>query len=134
MPPALRQRSREILSVVACVCACGRAERPPAATSVDERAGDSLALTGPNGLQVWFTLSRSARSADGAPCVERGLEIRGSGRRVQVPLLYTGETPTLLNDSTMRAMLWTDCRPVSPYRVDLRTGQPVPETGRHRTP
>jgi hypothetical protein len=130
----MSDRSRAALWVVAFVCACGGPDRAPRATHEPAQTRDSLVLTVANGVEVWFTLSRSAHSSEGRSCVERGLEIRRGGRRLQVPLLYTGEPPTLLNDSTMRAMLWTDCRPVSPYRVDLRTGQPVREPGRPRAP
>ena len=90
---------------------------------------DSLILTNTAGAEIWFTLSRSATGADGGGCVERGLEIRHGGKRVKVPLLYTGTPPVLLNDSTMRAMLWTHCRPGDAYLVNLRTGQPVREQG-----
>jgi hypothetical protein len=31
----------------------------------------------------------------------------------------------LLNDSTMRAVLWTNCRPGDAYLVDLTNGRPV---------
>jgi hypothetical protein len=86
---------------------------------------DSLALTTASGVEIWYGLARSSRAADGSRCVERGLEIRRDGRRVQVPLLYTGEAPTLLNDSTMRAVLWTNCRPGDAYLVDLANGRPV---------
>jgi hypothetical protein len=114
------------------LCACGRTDRPPAgATSqpaiADARrtVADSLAGTGPNGLEIWFTLSRSAQSPAGDSCIERGLEIRRAGRRIHVPLLYTREPPIVLDDSTMRAVLSTNCRAVDRYRVDLRSGQPV---------
>jgi len=86
------------------------------------------------GVEIWFTLTRPARSSTGASCVERGLEIRRAERRIPVPLLYTGESPTILNDSTMRAVLWTDCHPLTAYLVDLRTGQPVPEHEHRRRP
>ncbi|HEX2451596.1 MAG TPA: hypothetical protein VHJ69_10655 [Gemmatimonadales bacterium] len=57
--------------------------------------------------------------------MERSLEIRGpAGRRI-VPLLYTLDTPSVLDDSTIRARLFTNCRPGPTYRVDLRTGLPV---------
>jgi hypothetical protein len=51
---------------------------------------------------------------------------------VQVPLLYTGTPPVLLDDSTMRALLWNHCRPVDAYRVDLRSGRPLRENVRTR--
>jgi hypothetical protein len=88
---------------------------------------DSLVVSGENDLEVWFTLRRAGRAADGTSCVERGLEIRRGGTRVPVPLLYTGSAPVLLDQSTMRAELWNHCRPVATYLVDLRSGQPVRE-------
>jgi hypothetical protein len=84
-------------------------------------------LTSPAGAEIWLTLVRAATGADGGRCVERGLEIRQGGKRVQVPLLYTGAPPVLLNDSTMRAILWTHCRPGDAYLVNLRSGHPVRE-------
>lgn len=91
---------------------------------------DSLVLTSPGGTQIWFTLARSATSAAGQTCVERGLEIRSQGKRVPVPLLYTGAPPLLVNDSTLRAVLWTHCQPGDAYLVNLRSGQPVREDGK----
>jgi hypothetical protein len=135
-------QTRRILILALPLCfACKAADRAPVGRNAGAKpAGpgakpaDSLALSGPAGLEIWFTLTRSARSGAGAPCVERGLQIRDRGRRIQVPLLYTGEPPALLNDSTMRAILWTDCHPMTPYLVDLRTGRPVPEREQRRKP
>lgn len=115
---------------LAALLACGESHvpKPVAADSVTGLApADSLVLTNVAGIEVWFTLARPATGADGRRCVERGLEIRQSGKRVKVPLLYTGAPPVLLNDSTMRAMLWTHCRPGDAYLVNLRSGQPVRE-------
>jgi len=126
---------RHLVWALALLSACGRTERPQATNrgGVVAEPEESLVTTGPGGVEIWFTLSRPARSSGGQCCLERGLEIRREGRRLPVPLLYTGEAPTVLNDSTMRAILWTHCRPVSPYRVDLRTGRPVREAeGRPR--
>jgi hypothetical protein len=100
-------------------------DRPSPPDFVADPPSDSLVLATGAGVEVWYGLSRSARGPDGSPCVERGLEIRRGERRIQVPLLYTGETPTLLNDSTMRAVLWTNCRPGDVYVVDLTNGRPV---------
>jgi hypothetical protein len=120
----------------ALLAACGPPERAQSKTSAGEaaRPPDSLATSTRSGVEIWFTLSRPGRSKEGESCVERGLEIRGQGRRLPVPLLYTGEAPTVINDSTMRAMLWTNCRPVTAYRVDLRTGRPVREAEGRRKP
>jgi hypothetical protein len=100
-------------------------DRPSPPDHVADRPADTLVLTTAAGVEIWYGLARSGRGPDGAPCVERGLEIRRGQRRIQVPLLYTGETPTLLNDSTMRAVLWTNCRPGDAYLVDLTNGRPV---------
>ena len=133
MLPGTRGFPLLLLGAVALLGGCNRPDSGPGSREAAASTSDSLAVTGPDGLQVWFTLVRSAHSAGGTRCTERGLEIRRGSRRIQVPLLYTGEAPILLNDSTMRAILWTNCRPVTPYLVDLRTGQPVPER-RSRTP
>jgi hypothetical protein len=95
-----------------------RASLPPPA--------DSLVATAPGGAEVWFTLARPD-SADGRSCVDRAIEIRRGGTRVPVPLLYTGEAPEVLNDTTLRARLSNGCRPGDAYLVDLRTGRPVRE-------
>jgi hypothetical protein len=88
---------------------------------------DSLVATAPGGVEVWFTLSREGKAADGTTCTDRTMEIRRGGARVQVPLLYTGTAPELVNDSTIRARLSNQCVPGDAYLVDLRTGRPVRE-------
>lgn len=122
------------LGALAMVWGCSRADRSqkpePAGSSVEPR--DSMVLSSPSGTEVWFSLTRMSRSAEGTPCTERGLLIRRDGRRIQVPLLYTGDVPTLFDDSTLRAVLWSNCRPMTAYLVDLHTGRPVPE--RERSP
>jgi hypothetical protein len=111
---------------------CGEVERDlhqkPA--TVSSAPQDSLAMVVGDGQEVWFTLARTGRAPDGTTCVERGLEIRTGAKRLPVPLLYTREAPVLLNDSTMRAVLWTNCKPGEAYRVDLRNGRPVRESDR----
>lgn len=94
---------------------------------VSQVPGDSLVLTTSSGTEIWYTLARSATGSDGERCVERGLEIRSGNRRTKVPLLYTGAPPVLVNDSTIRAVLWTHCQPGRTYLVSLQTGQPIPE-------
>jgi hypothetical protein len=112
---------------VACGCRSEPAPDRARSEAPIDRA-DSLALSRA-GVEIWFTLARPERASDGKPCVERGLEIRRGGKKIPVPLLYTAETPTLLNDTTMRAILWTPCKPTDPYLVDLRTGRPTPDRG-----
>lgn len=109
-------------------CRPERRSPPPNSRAATEPA-DSLALSGPGGVEIWFTLARAAHGIDGRDCQERGLEIRRAENRVPVPLLYTGEPPTLLNDTTIRAVLWTHCQPLDSYLIDLRTGRPVRERG-----
>lgn len=88
---------------------------------------DSLVATAPGGVEIWFTLSREGKAADGTTCTDRTLEIRRGGTRVPVPLLYTGSAPEILDDTTMRARLSDDCVPGDAYLVDLRSGRPVRE-------
>jgi len=122
---------RSVAAPLLFVLCCGCRSTPPshAVTESPQKVGpaDSLILTAPHGRQIWFTLARSDRAADGQQCWERGLEIRNAGVRTPVPLLYTGDPPALVNDSTIRATLWINCRAGDRYFVDLRTGHPVRE-------
>ena len=119
--------------LAALVCGSfGCADRPQDSAAVaGERVSlpapaDSLVATAAGGTEVWFTLARSD-TADGRRCINRAIEIRHGGTRVPVPLLYTGETPEILNDTTLRARLSNGCRPGDAYVVDLRSGRPVRE-------
>lgn len=85
---------------------------------------DSLALTSPSGVTVWFTVARSATGPDGASCQERALEVRTDSSRRGVPLLYTREAPTLLGTEAMRAVLYNGCVAGAAYRVDFATVSP----------
>jgi hypothetical protein len=102
-------------------------ESPPAADSVVQapRPADSLVLSAPGNVELWFTDARSARDSAGRGCVERVMQIRRGGQRIAIPLLYTGSTPRLVNDSTIEAPIWLNCRPGNLYQVDLKTGRPV---------
>lgn len=109
-------------------------EKPALHAATDDRAADSAAITAPSDSLVgragpytfWFTLARPATSASGAACVERGLEVRTDTSRRLVPLLYTREAPVSETDSTVTLHLSERCAPGPLYRVNLRTGQPVP--------
>lgn len=104
---------------------------PPARLTADSaiatppQAADSLLLTTPAGIQVWFTDARTDADSTGAACVERVMEIRRDNRRIPVPLLYTGTIPRLVDDSTIEAPIWLHCRPGNIYQVSLTTGHPV---------
>ena len=125
-----RRGGTVLLGLALVAVSCGP-DMPPASrqtTSADSAPAQpaaQLVLTAAGGAEVWFGDARHSRDSAGTPCVERTLEIRGpAGRRI-VPLLYTLDTPAVLDDSTIRARLYTDCRPGPAYRVDLRTGLPT---------
>lgn len=123
------------LVLAALLLGCGSGpERPAVGVAAGEDTGeqkvvaaDSLVLTAPGGVEVWYTLSREGKAADGSRCLDRTLEIRRGDTRVPVPLLYTGSAPELVNDSTIRARLSQSCAPGDTYLVNLRTGRPVRE-------
>lgn len=112
---------------------CGREAPPPSAAAAADSTGsaafptvpDSLVLTAPGGVEVWFSGARVGTDSTGATCVERGLVLVRNGARTLVPLLMTGAAPTLVNDSTLRARIWLHCRPGNTYDVNLRTGHPT---------
>lgn len=86
---------------------------------------DSLVLTAPGGVAIWFTGARVGTDSAGRRCLERGLTIVQGASRMLVPLLMTGAAPTLVNDTTVRARIWLHCRPGNTYDVNLRTGHPT---------
>jgi hypothetical protein len=102
-------------------------EQGTAAETTPAAPADSLVATAPGGVEIWFTLSREGKAADGTPCTDRTIEIRRDTTRIPVPLLYTGAVPEVVNDSTIRARLSNQCVPGDAYLVNLRTGRPVRE-------
>lgn len=86
---------------------------------------DSLALVAPGGTEIWFSGARLGTDSLGGTCTERGLVIVRAESRILVPLLMTGVPPTLVDDSTIRARIWLNCRPGNTYEVNLRTGTPT---------
>lgn len=113
-----------LLLLLGAALGCRGADEAPAAEMAVAAPADSLVLTGPGGVTVWFTGAREAAASDGTACTERVLEIRTDSTRVIVPLLFTREAPTVLEDTTMRAVLYTNCAPVGAYRVDYATASP----------
>ena len=119
------------LALAAVLAGCG-SPRPGGASGGDSASvsvpppppADSLALSGPGNVTVWFTVAREARSASGETCVERGLEIRQDTLRRGVPLLYTRQAPTWLGRDAIRAVLYNNCAPTAAYRVDVATVSP----------
>jgi len=116
-----------VLASGACQAEPGPAAAPAAPRSAEAPAPpDSLVLE-VSGAGVWHTLSREATSSGGERCLERTLEIRRDGApSVRVPLLYTRDVPTVIDDSTLEARVFRDCAPGDRYRIDMRTGQPTP--------
>ena len=112
--------------------ALGCADRPAGGAPAQSKIGrppapaDSLVTTLPGGYEIWFTLARIDSGATGR-CTDRAVEIRHGGRRVPVPLLYTGRAPEPVSDTTFRARLSDRCVPGDSYLVDVRTGRPVRE-------
>ena len=126
-------RAAGAVVLLGLLAACGGERRPPVEAAPDSTAAatqfptlpDSLALRAPGGVEVWFTGARAATDSAGQGCIERGLTIvRGDSRKL-VPLLMTGVPPTLVNDSTIRARIWLNCRPGNTYEVNLRTAIPT---------
>ena len=125
----MRRRGAGFLAASLAACHAGSGDRASAAdTAMSVVPADSLAVAGA-GVEIWFTLSRPGLAPDGSPCADRAIEIRRGDRRIPVPLLYTGEAPRIVNDSTARAILFTGCRAGDAYLVDLRTGRPRREPG-----
>jgi hypothetical protein len=104
----------------------GDTSRLPATDRESFRAppAESLALRLPNGYSIWLTGSRSDTDSTGRPCIERVMQIRHDSLRIAIPLLYTGTSPTAVDDTTIAADLWLRCRAGDRYLVDLRTGRP----------
>ena len=116
---------RAVIALLA-VTACSRRDeaRPfPPVTATSTAA--ELALRVSDSVAIWFTSARVDTSASGSECRERVMEIRVRDRTIPVPLLYTGETPTITTDSTVQVHLWRHCVPADLYRVNLKTGQPT---------
>ena len=121
----MMQRAAAFLAASLVACRAGSGERAAVAdTAASMVSADSLAIAVP-GVEIWFTLSRPGRAPDGSPCADRAIELRRGGSRIPVPLLYTREAPRIVNDSTARAILYTDCRAGDAYLVDLRSGRPT---------
>ncbi|MBP2647739.1 MAG: hypothetical protein H6Q77_1363 [Gemmatimonadetes bacterium] len=100
------------------------ADTAPTAPKAEAPAA-ALALQVSDSVAVWFTSARADTAADGTACLERVMEIRAGARAIPIPLLYTGEAPTITSDSTLQVHVWRHCVPADLYRVHLRTGQPT---------
>lgn len=109
------------LVLVACSERSSRT-RPRDTAAVAPAPAERLAIRA-GSTEVWYTLAQSDSGPAGT-CTERTLEIRRANTRIAVPLLYTGEPPVPVDDTTIRALLWRKCRPIAAYLIDLRTGQP----------
>lgn len=121
---------RALLLAAGCLAACGPAEEPPppieAGLPVATAPEAALASRPVPGVEIWFMEGRPAHDSTGFECVERTLEIRDSTGTRRVPLLYTLDAPTRLDDSSVRAQVFLHCQPGQAYRINLRTGLPTP--------
>ena len=96
-------------------------------TQVASTPPDSLAMVHPAGVEIWFREGRYAKSLDGqTDCYERTLEIRRGTIRHRVPLLYTLAAPIIIDDTSVKAVVYRNCQPQDPYQVSLNTGRPIP--------
>jgi hypothetical protein len=115
--------------VLLLLAGCG-AHGEPEAGAVPEVAQaappvpDTLVLSLPGGNTVWLAEGRRAVDSAGTPCFERSVEIRREGVKLKVPLLFTGAIPTRVDDSTIQAFLYHDCRPANAYKIGVRDGMP----------
>jgi hypothetical protein len=118
---------KRIVLLTLAVCGCGGSGAGGVEQMAEEvevaRPADSLVLQ-VGAIQVWFTDAREVQSKSGESCLERALEIREDTVRRHIPLLYSLEAPTPLDDTTMRAVLYNSCEPVATYRVDYATASP----------
>lgn len=125
-------RALLLLAAAGAGCSGERAQEasahsgPDAAIATAPQPAESLVLSLGEGGGIWFTIAREATAEGGRSCLERGLEIRDTTGVRLVPLLYTGEAPVPVDDSTVEVHLFRNCRPDALYRVNLRTGQPTP--------
>lgn len=118
------------LILLAGVLACGREAPPGPRTDLpaqpDAAPAESLAVRLGPGVEIWYGAGRAAQDSSGGTCFERTLLIRDSAGSRQVPLLYTLEAPSRLDDTSMRARVYRNCQPGDAYRVALSTGRPTP--------
>jgi len=122
-----------LLALMAVGCTADRADGSRKADDSGETGKGSgapaaapvLALQVDDTTSVWFASGRADTGAAGAPCLERVMEIRAGARVIPIPLLYSGESPTPVNDSTIQVHIWRHCVPADLYRVHLSTGQPT---------
>ena len=120
----------EVFIALVGLVGCERSAPSPAAEAAPAAPAEAPApaaeqILKAGGVEVWFGAAREGRDSAGVACVERTLEIRSAAGRRVVPVLYTRDTPTVVNDSTVRARLFTNCVAGPTYQVDLRTGLPV---------
>ena len=62
---------------------------------------DSLVATAPGGAEVWFTLARAGQRRRRAAASTERSRSAAAARAIPVPLLYTGDAPEIVNDTTL---------------------------------
>ncbi len=111
--------------------ACQRAASPSAtrdsaaaARVVDSTPPDIHILDLQDSTEVWLTAGRVGRGPTGAPCLERGIQLRKGPLRIQVPLLYTSVLPVVVGGKLV-ASLSNNCVSGQMYTIDAATGYPT---------
>ena len=119
------------IGLLLLLSACQRAPAPgmtrdSAATArvVDSAPPDTHILDFDDGTEVWLTAGRVGRGPTGAPCLERGIQLRKGPLRMSVPLLYTSQLPVVIHGRLV-ASLSTNCVSGDDYAIDPRTAQPT---------
>jgi hypothetical protein len=114
-----------VLTALVMVAGCSEKDTAKPVEAVPVAPAAELALNVSDSVAVWFTSARADTAADGTACQERVMEIRAGSRVVPIPLLYTGEVPTIADDSTLQVHIWRHCVPADLYRVNIHSGQPT---------
>jgi hypothetical protein len=119
------------LALISLLCACQKPASPASAPDsaamarvVDSAPPDTHILDLSDGTEVWFTVGRVGHGPTGAPCLERGIQLRKGPLKMPVPLLYTSEMPVVLNGKLV-ASLSTNCVSGDDYSIDPKTAQPT---------
>jgi prepilin signal peptidase PulO-like enzyme (type II secretory pathway) len=83
------------VTAVACalaLTACGERKSDTAPPSMPAAPTDSLALTAPGGIEVWYIGARTGRDSTGTTCIERAMEIRRDGASPHSAALHRRRT------------------------------------------
>jgi hypothetical protein len=100
------------------------AATPAETRTIDSVVPDTHILDLADSTEVWLIPGRVARAGNGAPCLERGLQLRKGPLKITVPLLYTSALPVVV-DGKLIASVSNNCVSGQMYSIDAVTGQPT---------